>query len=127
VRPIIEQAAEDFVGRVTTEEIGDPSAPLVSGLGVRGTPTLIAFHEGREVARLTGSASNSDVRALYQSAATGGRRRAVLSTQDRVLRIGAGVALSVWGLLAATPLLTGVGLVTLFFGTYDLMLGRAGG
>jgi rhodanese-related sulfurtransferase len=70
---------------------------------------------------LTGRATENDIRKLYTAAATGKRRTASMTSQDRILRIGAGAVMVVWGLVATTPLLLVAGGLAIVFGSYDLL------
>lgn len=117
----MENLSDEFSGTVSTTEITDPTSPEVATWKVRATPTLIAVRDGEEVGRLTGSAAEGDIRGLYTSATTGMGRRASITTQDRVLRLGAGVILGTWGLIASAPLLVAAGVAALLFGGYDLI------
>jgi thioredoxin 2 len=54
--PIFEQAAADFEPRIRFLKLNTEDYPQVSSrLGIRGIPTLILFHRGREVDRLSGA------------------------------------------------------------------------
>lgn len=117
----MERVSEQFANTVTTDEIVDPTSAAATRWNVRGTPTLIAVRDGEEVRRLAGAATEGDILGLYTSAATGIGRPTSITTQDRILRLGAGVILGAWGLIASTPLLEAAGIAALAFGGYDLI------
>ena len=55
LEPIIMGLAQRYQGRLKVAEINGEEAPQVmSSLGVRGTPTVVYFNQGREVERMTG-------------------------------------------------------------------------
>lgn len=53
--PIIVDLATEYQGRVKVAELNAAAAPnTVRRLGIRGTPTVVYFHRGREVERIVG-------------------------------------------------------------------------
>lgn len=55
LEPIIIRLAKRYQGRVKVAELNAAAAPrTVQRLGVRGTPTVLYFHEGRVVERVVG-------------------------------------------------------------------------
>ena len=75
-------------------------------LGVKGTPTLVAFKDGEETGRATG-ARTADELATFFASTENGARVAKMSGQDRLIRGGAGAALVVLGIVKSVswPLL----------------------
>lgn len=54
--PAFEQAAARLAPRVRLAKFDTEAAPEIAArLGIRGIPTLIAFHNGREIARQSGA------------------------------------------------------------------------
>jgi thioredoxin 2 len=54
--PYFEQAARDFEPKIRLAKVNSDEAPNLSArFGIRGIPTLIAFREGREIARQSGA------------------------------------------------------------------------
>jgi thioredoxin 2 len=60
-----ERAGEVLVGKLDT----DRNPAMAVRFGIRGIPTLIAFHGGREVAREVGAVPKPGLEALLQRAA----------------------------------------------------------
>jgi thioredoxin 1 len=55
LEPIIMGLAQRYRGRLKVTEVNGEEAPRVmQSLGVRGTPTVVYFDQGREVERVTG-------------------------------------------------------------------------
>lgn len=55
LEPIIMRLADEYAGRVKVAEMRANGAPRTVGqLGVRGTPTVIWFRDGKEVERVVG-------------------------------------------------------------------------
>ena len=55
LEPIILHLATKYDGKVKVAEMNAAAAPrTAAALGVRGTPTVIYFKEGREIERVTG-------------------------------------------------------------------------
>jgi thioredoxin 2 len=54
--PVFEQAAARFAASVRLAKLNTEEHPQLAGqFGIRGIPTLILFHRGREVDRLSGA------------------------------------------------------------------------
>ena len=59
LEPIMMQLAADYAGRVKVCEMSTLAGPqTASKLRVRGTPTVLYFHHGKEVERVTGLRSS---------------------------------------------------------------------
>jgi len=55
LEPIIMGLAQRYHGRLKVTEVNGEEAPgVMQSLGVRGTPTVVYFNQGREVERVTG-------------------------------------------------------------------------
>jgi thioredoxin 1 len=53
--PVLVNVATKYQGRIRIAEISTEAEPaLLSGLGVRATPTLLVYEGGQEVGRMTG-------------------------------------------------------------------------
>lgn len=69
---MIEEIGASFSGRVALRTINaDEAASEVSALKVHAIPTVIAFHDGIEVARVTGMLGRERLKALFTAALTG--------------------------------------------------------
>jgi thioredoxin 1 len=56
LRPLVLRLADTYAGRVRVAEVDVNAAPdVVRRLGIRGTPTVLVFQAGREIARQLGS------------------------------------------------------------------------
>jgi thioredoxin len=125
VGPVVEKLGEEYTGRVNLWKVNADEQPdLLRALHIYGIPTLIAYHDGREVGRRTGAASATVLSSLFASALTGekpGKNGPEL--MDRFLRLGAGLALVslaiLGGLSGAHLLLAGLGAVIMFTAVYD--------
>jgi thioredoxin-like negative regulator of GroEL len=53
--PVVMDIARDYEGRLKVAEVNGAEAPrTMAALQVRGTPTVVYFHSGREVERVVG-------------------------------------------------------------------------
>ena len=65
LEPILEQLAHEQRGRLRVGKIDlDGAQELSARLGVRGAPTVVLFHDGREQARQLGLTSKRKLLAL---------------------------------------------------------------
>ncbi len=98
--PALGEAERTFEERVKLLRINaDESAGLLDELGVLGIPTLLVYHNGRQLARRTGVQSPADLQTLFESAASGVAPRPTgVHPIDRALRLIASAALFALGL-----------------------------
>ena len=122
VKPELEKLAEEYAGRVDLWEINaDENPGLLHSLNVYGIPTLISYDHGKEVRRYVGVKSRNELRALFESLATGSVPNANgLSSWDRVIRLVVGgiVAGMSWQNHSSWFLL-GLGGILMFSAVYD--------
>jgi hypothetical protein len=102
----------------------DDEPDLLRTLHIYGIPTLIAFHEGREVGRRTGASSSATLGPLFDSALLGTEQeQKKLDIGNRLLRLGGGLALVslaiLSGLSGAQWIIAGVGALIMFTVVYD--------
>ena len=65
--PILEDLAHTHAGRLKIVKIdGDENPSLAARLGVRGFPTVVAFHGGEEIARQVGLARKERLLKLVE-------------------------------------------------------------
>jgi thioredoxin 1 len=65
--PILQRVAQENEGRLKVIAIdGDAHPAIATRLGVRGFPTVIAFHGGKEIGRQVGVASKEKLLALLR-------------------------------------------------------------
>jgi len=93
VKPTLEKLARDYDGRVDFWQVNaDDNPDLVRRLGIHSIPTLVAYQEGREVARYTGTKSAGTYQALFAALAVGMTPSpAGLTSADRFIRFGGGL------------------------------------
>jgi thioredoxin 2 len=68
--PAVDQLAAKHQGNVLVAKLNTDHAPKTSmAFNIRGIPTTIIFHEGREVNRTTGAVPYKNLEAMLESAA----------------------------------------------------------
>jgi thioredoxin 2 len=69
VAPVVDELAAARAGNVLVLKVDTDRSPAVAErLGIRGIPTLIAFHRGREIGRQVGVAGKAQLEALVEAA-----------------------------------------------------------
>jgi len=125
IHPMIMKLSEEYAGRVDVWKVNADEQPdILRSLRIYGIPTLVAFHNGQEVARRTGATSPAVLSTLFEAALSGDKpvhfRPAPL---DRLLRLAAGAALFVLALEGQFSglylFLAGLGVVIAFSAVYD--------
>ena len=122
VKPTLEKLARDYDGRVDFWQVNaDDNPDLLRKLGIFGIPTLVAYRQGREVARYTGTKSAGTYQALFEALAVGVTPSpAGLSSADRFIRFGGGLLAIGMGLTFQTHWLMFVlGAALMFSAIYD--------
>jgi thioredoxin len=122
VKPILEKLAQEYDGRVDLWQINaDDNQDLLHELKVYGIPTLIVYHDGEETMRQVGAKSAGVLRALFEALSTGGAPiQAGLSSMDRFIRFGAGIAIFGFGWSTQSHwILFLLGGVLMFSAVYD--------
>jgi thioredoxin len=122
VKPILEKLAQEYNGRVDLWQINaDDNQDLLQELKVYGIPTLIFYRDGKETLRQVGAKSASALRNLFETLATGEEPTLVgLSSMDRFIRMGAGMAVAAIGWAThANWILFLLGGVLMFSAIYD--------
>ena len=60
--PVVDKLADEFAGQATVAKVDvDKNPELAQRFGVRSIPTLVFFQDGREVDRVVGALSYSDL------------------------------------------------------------------
>lgn len=100
VKPILEKLAAQYEGRVDLWQINaDESQELIRELKIFGIPTLIVFKDGKEAAREVGAKPAPALESLFETLAAGGDPApAGISTIDRFIRMGIGMALLIFSI-----------------------------
>ena len=125
IGPVIEKLGHDYAGRVDVWKINADSEPdIMRAFRIFGIPTVIAFRDGQEVMRHTGSAPAQVLQPLFEAALSGNKpARSQLTAVQRLLRLGAGLALIIVALIAGlhgfTWLIAGLGAIVMFTAVYD--------
>jgi thioredoxin 1 len=125
IEPVLKNLGQEYDGRVDVWKVNADEQPeILRALRIYGIPTLIAFRGGQAVGRRTGAAGQQELAGLFEAALSGeAPASAPLGMQNRVLRLGTGLALLAlaysggfegWYLAAALA-----GGVIAFSGVYD--------
>jgi thioredoxin 1 len=65
--PILERIAKENEGRLKVATVdGDAHPAIATRFGVRGFPTVVAFRDGKEIARQVGVANKEKILALVR-------------------------------------------------------------
>lgn len=119
-KPILEKLGNEFAGKVEFLPVNaDNSKELLERFKIFGIPTVIAFRDGEEVARMTGAQNESNYRSVFDSLAQGKEIRISMALFDRLLRLGAGGFLTWLGFTNGSWVLVGAGAILAFLGVYD--------
>lgn len=122
MEPNLEKVAGEFAGTVELIRINvDEDVEIAQGLKIYAIPTMIAYKDGRELFRRTGSQNLESLRSIFQSASNGiVEVKSGISPTTRMLRLLSGFGLIVIGLLIGInfPLVI-VGALIAFWGVYD--------
>ncbi len=122
VRPALEKLGREYDGRVDLWEVNaDEHSDLFRRLRVYGIPTLIAYRGDQELLRYVGVKSDGVLRSLFESLSLGAvPAPAGLTSLDRLLRLGSGLAIISLGLaIHANWLLIFMGGLILFTAIHD--------
>jgi thioredoxin len=97
VKPILEKLSGEYAGRVDLWQINaDENQELVRELKVYGIPTLIVFRDGKEILRQVGAKPASALKELFESLSQGATPTpSGLAINERLIRMGAGIAVTV--------------------------------
>lgn len=90
--------SKEYEGRVYVWKINaDTEADLMQTLVVRAVPTIIGYAQGKRVFRKTGAQSAKALRGLFEAVLGNQSVPSGLRMQDRLLRLGSGIAVGVLG------------------------------
>ncbi len=119
-KPILEKLAKEYGESVDFLPINaDEAREVIEGNRIFGIPTVLAFRNGREVARVTGAQPEAGYRTIFQSLSEGNEVKVPLTPFDRMLRLGAGGLFLAIGVVNGNWLVVGIGVVLAFLGVYD--------
>lgn len=119
-KPILDKLGKEFAEDVEFLPINaDQSREVLEQYRIFGIPTVIAFQNGKEVARLTGAQNEAGYRAVFDALAQGKEVKIPMTQFDRMLRIGAGGLFIMVGVSTGSWLVAGIGGILAFLGIYD--------
>lgn len=125
IEPIIKKLGEAYASRVDVWKVNADEQPeLLQKLRIYGIPTLIAFHQGQEVSRRVGAASQEALSTLFEAALSGEKpAQTGPAPLDRLLRFVAGTALLGLAIINRFTgwylILAGAGALIAFSAVYD--------
>jgi thioredoxin 1 len=119
-KPILESLANEYADKVEFLPINaDDSRDVLEYFKVIGIPTVLTIRDGEAAGRVTGAQNESVYRAMFDALATGKEVKIPMSPLDRMLRLGAGALLVMYGITNGNWLVLGIGAVVAFLGIYD--------
>ena len=116
--PIVRAAADAYGSSVELVEIDvATNLELANRHSVTSVPTFVAVHDGAVAGRAVGTQTRSGVSAVFAGAVDGPTLSIPLSTNERLLRLGAGALIAGIACVAGQPLLllAVIGLVAFAF------------
>lgn len=94
IDPLLQRLGQEYNDRVEVWKVNaDENQDVLRALKVYGIPTVVAFREGREVARRVGAGSPQALAGLFEAALSGEAPSATVAPFDRVLRLATAAAL----------------------------------
>ncbi len=119
-KPILDKLGKEFAEDVEFLPINaDHSREVLEQYRIFGIPTVIAFQNGKEVARLTGAQNEAGYRSVFEALAQGKEVKVSMTQFDRMLRLGAGGLFIMIGVSTGSWLVAGIGGILAFLGIYD--------
>jgi len=119
-KPILHKLAREYAGKVDLLVINADSAQdVLRTLKIFSIPTVVTYRAGNEVARIVGARSEANYRAMFEALATGRQVTVLLTAFDRLLRLGSGMLLGLYGISSGNWLIAGIGGLLAFMGIYD--------
>lgn len=119
-KPILDKLGKEFAEDVEFLPINaDQSREVLEQYRIFGIPTVIAFQNGKEVARLTGAQNEAGYRTVFEALAQGKEVKVPMTQFDRMLRLGAGALFVTVGISTGSWLVAGIGGILAFMGIYD--------
>lgn len=119
-KPILDKLGKEFAGEVEFLPINaDHSREVLEQYRIFGIPTVIAFQNGKEVARMTGAQNEAGYRSVFEALAQGKEVKVSMTQFDRMLRLGAGGMFIIVGVSTGSWLVVAIGGILAFLGIYD--------
>ena len=119
-KPILEKLAKEYDGNVEFLPIdADHSQDILKHFKIMGIPTVMAFRNGEMAGRVIGAQKEPAYRAMFNALAEGKEVTIPISPLDRMLRLGSGSFLIIYGISNGNWLVFGIGGIIAFLGIYD--------
>ena len=119
-KPILEKLGKEYEEDVEFLPINaDESRDVLEDYRILGIPTILAIKNGKEVARVTDAQYEAGYRSVFESLAKGQEVKIPITQVDRMLRLGAGGLLIMYGLPDRNWLVVAIGAIVAFLGIYD--------
>jgi len=119
-KPILEKLGNEFDETVEFLPVdADHSRDVLEHLRISGIPTVLTFQNGELTSRTTGAQNESVYRSMFISLADGKEVKIPISPFDRMLRLGTGTLLVMYGISSSNWLVVGIGAIVSFLGIYD--------
>jgi len=118
--PILESLAREYTDKVEFLPINaDRSRDILEHFKVIGIPTVLTIRNGEAIGRITGAQNESAYRAMFEALAEGKEVKVPIPPRDRMLRLGAGALLVMYGISSGNWFILGIGAIVAFLGVYD--------
>lgn len=119
-KPILERLAAEYAEKVVFLAVNAAEArDMLDQFHISSIPTVLAFHGGEVVGRVTGAQNETGYRAMFESLVNGKEAKFHLSAFDRMLRL-MGSAFLIWvGIFVGSTLVLAIGGIVAFLGLYD--------
>ncbi|PWB72697.1 MAG: hypothetical protein C3F07_11240 [Anaerolineales bacterium] len=119
-KPILEKLGREYADQVDFMPVNaDGSREVLEHFQIIGIPTVLTFRDGRLTGRVIGAQSEAGYRAMFESLVEGKEVNVPVSPLDRMLRLGAGALLVMFGISTGNWLVLGIGGIIAFLGVYD--------
>lgn len=121
MEPLFKRLSKEYEGRVAVWKINADTEPeLMKTLAVMGIPTLIGYAQGKRIFRKTGGQGEKSLRGLFEAVLGNQTVPSGLRPLDRLLRLGSGIAVGLYGWLnGPNYLLLGIAFILAFSAIYD--------
>lgn len=122
MEPALKRVQQLYQGQVDLWRINTDEEPdLARALGIFGIPTMIAYHNGEQVARRTGGQNDGGIKNMFDAAITGSKpTKSGLKPADRVIRLTVGLILIAFAFQAGFSWVWAVlGAIISFSAVYD--------
>ena len=119
-KPILESLADQYSDQVRFLAVdADRSPDVLQEHGIRGIPTVLVFHNGQVISRVTGAQNKAFYEEMFQSAINGEAVSSKITSSDRLIRLTAGVLFGIVGIALRSWIFIVLGGLIGFWGIYD--------